>query len=110
MQIPPFVEKYKALLSIAGVILVVVAIFGYTAFKVFGPLPDSAVSSSSLLPKSFTATSDLINKEQISLKDKSFMESYFVKNAKDYTTYVPASESRGRDNPFVPYDSPGSSR
>ena len=63
-----------------------------------------------LLPKNFVMISDAINKEKLSLKDKSFLDSYFIKNAKDYTTYVSTSTSRGRDNPFAPYDFTRSSR
>jgi hypothetical protein len=108
MQIPPILEKYKmpaiaASMILASIIFAVVFFLRAISSEQDGP-------KASLLPKTFTAVNDLINKDKVSLKDTSFMTSYFMQNAKDYTTYVPVSTSRGRDNPFVPYDSPGSSR
>lgn len=54
--------------------------------------------------------SDALNRDNLSLKDKSFLDTYFTKHAKDFTTVAPSSTSRGRDNPFAPYDSSRSSR
>ena len=116
MQIPPFLEKNKIIIS--GVIGALIFIgLGYWFVFVFLSSEStvtttnvSAASATKLLPKNLILLSDTINKDKITLKDKSFMDSYFIKNAIDYTTYVPTSTSRGRYNPFLPYDSTGSSR
>lgn len=116
MQIPPFLEKNKIIIS--GVIGALIFIgLGYWFIFVFlsgesgvTTTNVNAASATKLLPRNLILLSDTINKDKVSLKDKSFMESYFIKNAIDYTTFAPTSTSRGRYNPFLPYDSTGSSR
>jgi hypothetical protein len=116
MQIPSFLEKNKIIIS--GVVGAIVFIgIGYWFIFVFLNSEKGATTATidttaaaKLLPKNMVQLSDALNKDKVSLSDKSFLESYFVTHAKDYTTYVPTSTSRGRYNPFAPYDSTGSSR
>ena len=116
MQVPPFLEKNKIMIS--GVIGAIIFIgLGYWFIFIFLKSEATATttnvqvdSAKKLLPKNFIFLSEAINKDKISLKDKGFLDSYFVKNAKDYTTSVPTSTSRGRYNPFAPYDFTGPAR
>ena len=114
MQIPPFLEKNKIIISgIIGALVFIVA--GYWFIFIFLNSDASATTTTpdagtGLLPKNLLIVSDALNKEKLSLKDKSFLDSYFIKHAKDFTTVAPTSTTRGRDNPFAPYDFTRSSR
>ena len=109
MQIPPLLEKNKIIIS--GIIGAIVFIgIGYYLVTMFlnsdinaSTVDATKTSGTGLLPKNFMTISDAINKDKLSLKDKTFLDSYFMKHAVDYTTYVSTSTSRGRLNPFVPY-------
>ncbi len=114
MQVPPFLEKNKILVSAILGALIFIALGYWFIYKVV--LSDSAMTTitpedgSKLLPKKLLLISNILEKENIDLTDRSFADTYFIKHSKDFTTYVSTSTSRGRDNPFVPYDFTRSSR
>lgn len=114
MQVPPFLEKNKILVSAVIGALIFIGL-GYWFIFVFlksdaGVTTTSPSTGTSLLPKNFVMISNALNKDKLSLKDKSFLDSYFIKHAKDFTTVAPTSTVRGRENPFAPYDFTRSSR
>jgi len=117
MQITEFLQKNKIIVSGAVGAILVIAV-GYWLVFVFLKSEElttttsvsTTASATRLLPKNFITVSDLIYKDKIDLKNKDFLQSLFLKNAKDFSQVVPTSTSRGRDNPFLPYDYTGSTR
>lgn len=114
MQLPPFVEQNKTLVigGIAGLIAMLIA--GYFVYSFMqsnnAPVTVDASVAKAFLPANLKKFDDTTKKDKLDLKNTAFKESEFVKRAKDYSTTVPTSTVRGRDNPFLPYDFTGSSR
>lgn len=113
MNLPPFLEDHKALASsIIGMIL-----FGALGFYVIylSKTDTTAVttdvsSSQALFSQEFVLFLQAVNKQNLSLKDTSFNDSYLVRNARNFTQEINPSLSRGRIDPFVPYAATGYSR
>jgi hypothetical protein len=114
MQVPQSLQQHKGLLiTLLGVILV--AVLGLYLVNIY-TAADSVTTTEasvnqSLLGQEFTLLLSAVSKEGISFRDTSFANSYYLRNAEDYTQIIVPSASRGRDNPFAPYyATPRSSR
>ena len=115
-SIAPLLEKNKKKISlIVGVIFIV-----FFAFYIIKGVTEevktartNASSKDSILSevsKDFILFLVLTQKDKISFEDASFKESYFYRNAVDYTQLIRQSASRGRPDPFIPYAITGSTR
>lgn len=88
--------------------------FGYFMYLVFfvGPEPEQipsleTISVGTFGPKLQKAASAVRDKKiQLDKKNISFTESALFKSFTDVPDSVPLSDTRGRDDPFVPYVAP----
>ena len=113
MQLPPIIEQHKTLLG--GVFGAIV--LGGLGFWLISILKSDTVTATTqvnpnktLLGPNAILFIQAVTKDKISLKDTSFMDTYLIKHSEDFTQKVSTSTSRGRMDPFSPYDSSRSSR
>lgn len=100
-----FVQKKRILIEAAVLIAFLYGCYYlYTSFS-----QDSTVSTAppneQLLGQNFVMFLKVVNKDRISFKDVSFLDSDLVKQLRNFSETISINDSRGRVDPFVPYAS-----
>lgn len=90
---------------IEGVILVLflgALYYGYTLFGEQSPTT-TMTNNQQLFGPNLTLLLKAVNEEHLVLKDVSFMNTELVRQLQDFSEIIAPNETRGRDDPFVPF-------
>jgi hypothetical protein len=111
MQLPTIFSEKKSI--IIEVIILCVFLGGmyyvYTSFTEQDPTTTSAINEQ-LLGQNFTIFLKAVTKEQFALDKTAFLNSELVNQLQDFSETISPNTSRGRLDPFRPYDSSRSIR
>lgn len=111
MQVPPILSEKKSILIETAILCVFLGgmYYAYTLFSEQDPVTTPAINQQ-LLGQNFTLFLKATSEEQFALNKTAFLNTELVRRLKDFSETISPNDTRGRLEPFLPYDSSRSLR
>lgn len=101
-----FVQKKTVIIEAVVLILFLAGMYYvYTSFSQDETTTVDSQVNEQLLGQNFVMFLKVVNQDRISFRDVGFLDSSLVQQLRDFSEVIGINESRGRADPFSPYDS-----